>query len=258
MYCSSCLSILAPLDQWPRCLREGKLSLPFLIDIVLDDRRVVSTGVQIATLLESMTSLQRPPHHHNLPRFYRMFDMEAGDQIPDYELDAEHDNYLLYPGPTSVPLSSVLDSSRERTDGERPMRLVVLDCKWARRSIRLHPSVSRLPQVRLDDPPAQSQYWRWHNSGEGMLSTVEAVYYASWQVATGNRWSQDRLENLTSLFWLFRYQREAVKYSYEHGYGRYHASPPPFTEAGKEFHRTKHKHRHPPRNTRSVPPPPDP
>jgi DTW domain-containing protein YfiP len=121
------------------------------------------------------------------------------------------------------------------------MRLVVLDCKWARRSIRLHPSIARLPRVHLDDPPAESYYWRWHNSGEGMLSTVEAVYYAAWQVGAELRWQQDRLEDLAALFWLFRHQRDAIRNWYEHGDGRYHPAPLPFTEAGKEFNRTKHK-----------------
>jgi hypothetical protein len=86
-----------------------------------------------------------------------------------------------------------------------------------------------------------------------MLSTVEALYYAAWQVGGSERWPRERLEDLACLFWLFRHQREAVRHSYEHGYGLHHASPPPFTEAGKEFHRTKHKHRQPPKTARPEP-----
>jgi DTW domain len=238
LYCCNCLKILAPPESWPPCILNGTLNLPFLLDIILDDRRVVSTGVQIATLLTSSLSSSQN-------RGFRMVDVELDEPIPNY--DEEEDGlgtYLLFPGPSSIPLSSVLiprdndnDQTEPKTSRPRLRRLVILDCKWRSTSIRLHPTLSKLKKVHLDDPPSNSYYWRWHNSGEGMLSTVEAVYFAAWQVGTAWNWDEERLHPLVNLFWLFRHQRETIRHWYEHGEGQNHPAPLPFTEEGKEFNR---------------------
>jgi DTW domain len=235
LYCGDCLKILAPNEDWPVALRDRSLSLPFLVDIVLDDRRAVSTGVHLATIAPN-------PDHDNS----RLFDVGVGDLIPEYEHDDVNDNYLLFPCPESVPLSSIGKLPRSSPgagtgDSSRvkPLRLIVLDCKWARRGVRLHPALAALRKVHLDDPPSQSHYWRWHNSGAGMLSTIEAVYYAAWQVGDAFGWPIDTLKCLTELFWLFRFQRESIKNWYEHGDERYKATPVPFTEAGKSLHRSR-------------------
>jgi DTW domain len=243
LYCGDCLKILAPLEDWPTALRDGSLSLPFLVDLVLDDRRAVSTGVHLATILNSMAPNRT---HNNCSPSFRLFDVEFDDPIPEYQHDDVHDNYLLFPCPGSVPLSSIVMLPRiapgDATRGnnrEKPLRLIVLDCKWARRGVRLHPALAALQKVHLDDPPCQSHYWRWHNSGEGMLSTIEAVYYAAWQVGDALGWPVDRLKCLAELFWLFRFQRESIKNWYEHGDERYRTTPVPFTEAGKHLHRSR-------------------
>lgn len=242
LYCGDCLTILVPTEDWPSALRDGSLSLPFLVDIVLDDRRAVSTGVHLATLLNSMAPNRDP----SSSAVFRLFDVELGDPIPEYQLDDEHDNYLLFPCLESVPLSSIVTPRSvpcgETTismNREKPLRLVVLDCKWARRGVRLHPALAALRKVHLDDPPSQSHYWRWHNSGAGMLSTIEAVYYAAWQVGEALGWPVEHLKCLTDLFWLFRFQRESIKDWYEHGDERYRGTPIPFTEAGKDLHRSR-------------------
>jgi DTW domain len=243
LYCFDCLTILAPMEDWPSALRDGSLSLPFLVDIVLDDRRSVSTGIHLATLLNSMAP-NRTRNTRSLR--FRLFDVEFGDPIPDYQHDDKHDNYLLFPCPGSVPLSSIAMPPRialgDSTTGsmrEKALRLVVLDCKWARRGVRLHPALATLQKVHLDDPPSQSHYWRWHNSGAGMLSTIEAVYYAAWQVGDALGWPIERMKCLAELFWLFRFQRESIKNWYEHGDERYRTTPVPFSEAGKDLNRTR-------------------
>jgi len=220
-YCPDCCKILLPREIWPQPLRDGSFRVPFKVDFILDDRRTSSTGIQAATIIDtaSFADESRP---------YRIIDREA-DEIANYEEEADG-TYLLFPGPTSVPLSTLLSTSQVKT-------LVVLDCKWSRSSVRLHPSVAFLPKVHLDGSPKQSFYWRWHNAGEGMLSTVEAIYYAAWTVAESQKWAIDERKQLVLLLWFFGLQREVIRRKYEKNAGL--TLPPhlPFTEDGKEYRR---------------------
>jgi len=159
--------------------------------------------------------------------------VRLSETVPAYDEtdDDREGTFLLFPCPSSAPLSSILTS-------ELPVkRLVVLDCKWQRTSMRLNPNLRKLPRIHLDHPPKQSYFWRWHNSGEGMLSTVEAVYYAARQVATARAWEGSKLTQLVELFWLFSQQREIIRSSYEMGCGRKLVAPVPFTDDGKAYHR---------------------
>jgi len=224
------------------------------------------------------------------PSVVRLFDVET-DDLPDYR--GEHGTFLLFPDETAVPLSSVVLSSGRSVKGGTtatattgdPLaivgcpirRLVVLDCKWRRTVSRLHPNLAGVPRVRLDtastgDPDSASSprtfFWRWHNSGDGCLSTIEAVYYAAWQVlqvvnggnaidSSGDVDNSDaqqqtqkfrlyETDDLVHMLWLFALQRNAIRRSYESGRGKDHGAPVPFSEEGKEYHRSlrlKHKNR---------------
>jgi DTW domain len=167
----------------------------------------------------------------------RLFDYYKG-QIPDYTNDADG-TYLLFPDSTSVPLSSL--------DVYTIKRLVLLDCKWSRTSTRMLPSIASLPKVHLDQIPSQSFYWRWHNSGEGRLCTVEALYYAAYQVASQRGWSADKCQELVHLLCLFGRQRETIRRQYELDGGQ--SLPPhlPFTEDGKQYQRDLRKDNRPKR-----------
>jgi len=240
LYCATCLEILLPQSQWPDVVKDQELQLPFDLDIILNDRRFSSTGIQLATILEAAKS----------PNTIRIADLNLEDPFPTYENDDEQDGtYLLFPSPSSVPLSSILSRTDDNSSSSPPSRkikrLVVLDCKWCRSSVRLDKNLSHLPQVHLDDPPCQSYYWRWHNSGSGMLSTIEAVYFAAWQVGElQSQWSLDQRQHLLSLFWLFGIQREIIRRQYENGVfkkeidGTVKQLPVPFTEDGKEYQRS--------------------
>lgn len=216
LYCPTCLSILVPKSQWPRSLEF--LRLPFDIDIILDDRRASSTGVQTFTMLSAVGASAGS----------RLFDLEQGDGLPEY---ADGDGtFLLFPDNTSESLSKVLEH-------EPIHRLVLLDCKWQRVGKRHSKLLSRLRKVHLDQPPSLSLYWRWHNAGNGMLSSIEALYYAAWETAECRQWT-DR-EPLTGLFWLFALQRALIDRDYD-AQGKHAAlgRPSPVTEDGKEFQRS--------------------
>mmetsp|Transcript_16953 Transcript_16953/g.39139 ORF Transcript_16953/g.39139 Transcript_16953/m.39139 type:complete len:434 (-) Transcript_16953:220-1521(-) len=152
----------------------------------------------------------------------KLYDLNRGDVIPQYSTtrntervsgkkedaldfsvnkDGDTDGtYVLFPQEgKSVPISTV---------ATRIKRLVVLDIKWTRSyNVQLFSAdhhkimVSRpseagggktynplaplkdLPFVHLEHPPQNSHFWRWHNRGVGMLSTIEAVYFAAREVS---------------------------------------------------------------------------
>eukprot|EP00592_Proboscia_alata_P011498 CAMPEP_0194387016 /NCGR_PEP_ID=MMETSP0174-20130528/89633_1 /TAXON_ID=216777 /ORGANISM="Proboscia alata, Strain PI-D3" /LENGTH=256 /DNA_ID=CAMNT_0039176731 /DNA_START=284 /DNA_END=1054 /DNA_ORIENTATION=+ len=105
----------------------------------------------------------------------RLIDIARGEALPSYANDGMNGTYLLFPVKgESVPLETV---------AHKIHRLVALDCKWTQPGLnQSRASLSKLPKVHLTNPPSQSQFWRWHNAGDGMLSTIEAIFYASLEV----------------------------------------------------------------------------
>jgi hypothetical protein len=118
--------------------------------------------------------------------------------------------YILFPQKgKSVPISSVAHKLK---------RLVVLDIKWSKLSLITtnNPNLSRLPMVHLDSPPKESHFWRWHNAGDGMLSTAEAIYYAALEVSAASvssrqmGWTDDMRDRMIDVLWLFALQRSII------------------------------------------------
>ena len=239
IYCPDCLNIFMPRDSWPESVTENRLALPFQLDIILDDRRASSTGVQLATTLKAAGQSDG----------YRIYDLtDDRVPIPDYTSDSnDHDGtYLLFPDVSAVPLSSILNA------GKHIKRLIVLDCKWSKFSKTLvlphNKAVADVPRLKLDHPPTQSFYWRWHNAGDGAVSTIEAIYYAACQVqasscrpinlqegyAEGRR--QVGTADLPDLFWLFRLQRNIIADRYKQEcFSKSRALP--FSTEGKQHQR---------------------
>ena len=68
-----------------------------------------------------------------------------------------------------------------------------------------------------------------------MLSTVEALYFAAWQVAEQKQWSLQERRPLVNLLWVFGVQRALIRRQYETGRTTHSVIPYlPFTEDGKE------------------------
>jgi DTW domain len=242
LYCADCTRVLLPQEQWPKPLRDGSLYLPFDVDIILSDRRISATGVQLYTILTSMkrSSLRFPDDGSCVEESHstncRLFDLERHEEIPQYS-DAQTDGtFLLFPGTASEPLSSMVDDNGISL----VKRLVVLDCKWSCSSIRFHPSLVAMPHVHLDRIPKHSYFWRWHNAGDNMLSTIEAVYYSAWDVATTQPDVTDTdRERMVYILWLFGLIREIIQNRYSEGKVQSFIHPPavPFLESSKEFYR---------------------
>lgn len=250
MYCSVCYRLLVPQEDWPLPLQDGSLQLPFDLHILLEDRQTQSSGVQVKSVLDAASGVVSGNAAKNDKEEKEEFDeggstsssrvkiynLETGD-MPPYSDSAIYDGtYLLFPGTDSIPISKLLEEETTKIKS-----LVVLDCRWSRSSSRFHPDLASLPKVSLDHPPAQSYYWRWHNTGVGMLSTAEAIYFAAWQILTksldGNWTLEERQGRLVHLLYLFRLQRALIERKYAQNQVRGVNPHVPFTEEAKEFSR---------------------
>jgi len=288
LYCKECLRLLVkdhslpiPVSRRKRMIcnnsgldepySEGRpLKLPFNLQIVLDDRRGSATGLHAVTLLNEKEGMSEKCDGNNNLEYQKssqkdsidqnanttssndasnlgsveLIDLGNGDKIPTYEV-GDATTFLLFPSPgESIPLQSV---------AAKVQTLVVLDCKWTKNKkfFRINEELSTLQKVHLSSPPQQSYYWRWHNAGPGMMSTIEAIYYASIEVSLekqhqlmglneashvdSNEYLIDQ-NNLIHLLWLFGHQRAAtLKAAQNEG------TPAPFSDEGKEHQRLLRK-----------------
>lgn len=200
LYCPECCQILLPEDDFPPVLREGKFSLPFDLDVILDvkERRTSATGIQVVTVANAVKTRRSELALEEPTTSVVLHDL-ARSKIPHYGEGGEMDGaYVLFPAADSVPISTV-----------SPKKLIVLDIKWNKQTVTLDPEIARLPKVHLTSPPASSKYWRWHNAGQGMLSTIEAVYFAAMEVTDGV-WTEPERGELLDLMWLFAIQRSVI------------------------------------------------
>jgi hypothetical protein len=191
----------------------------------------------LSETLESVCSSQiedkKKPRDENMhssrSKSVRVFSLEDNNNIPSYDINPTDEKvYLLFPAEDSVSIVTV-----GKID-----RLVVLDIKWTRQN--KDSRFTALPTVHLDSPPSKSHFWRWHNSGDGMLSTIEAVYFAAMDV-TKNCWTTLERLRLINIMWLFSLQHSIInKRSIAE------QRPVPFSEEGKAKARLL-RQRHPDR-----------
>ena len=234
LYCPECYKVLIPQQEWPQCFRKDpKLSLPFTMDIVLGwkERRTSSSGIHMMAISNMMEATAQSTDSNGVDwwRSIRLFDINRGDTLPSHvgEQDA---TFVLFPQKgRSVPISQVAHKLK---------RLVVLDVKWTRTGIvQLDPSLAKLQTVHLDHTPKQSHFWRWHQRGEGMLSTMEAIYFAAIEVAASKGWSEEDRQRLMHLMWLFALQRRAIIRQQGTKRSGGNSSPLPFSAEGKDKQR---------------------
>ena len=213
LYCTECYNLIVPKDEWPTSIKNSELKLPFDVTCILDDRRKSSTGLHLPVLLRASG------HGDQIS----ITDLDRGESPPIYDTDS---TYLLFPQKgVSKPLSSVADKVKN---------LVVLDCKWtSSQCSRELPVIKNLPKVHLTSPPGESFYWRWHNAGKGMVSTLEAIYFASMEINQMKEKNNQEENHLLDLLWLFGIQRAStVLTACKLG------KPIPFTSEGKEMQRS--------------------
>jgi len=239
LYCPNCYRLLVPKMDWPTAVQDGSCQLPFQLDILLEDNKAIATGVHVKCLLDAAWEMHNNQQQDDSEAIsesnVKIFNSETrGLDAPPNESNSYPDGtYMLFPGPDSIPLSQLLQD-----DTVSVRKLVVLDCKWTRSSARLHPQLASLPKVSLCQPQIQSYFWRWHNEGAGMLCTVEAIYFAAWQITARMGWTlQERKARLLSLLWIFRYQRSLIQRKHANNQVQSVNPYPPYTEQAKEFAR---------------------
>lgn len=220
LYCTECCKLLVEKREWPTSIQKGRLELPFDLDIVLDDRRNSATGFHALVLCNESQSVKEECQK------VRLFDIEREDTLPNYE--DEENTFILFPSSDSIPITAVAHSIK---------RLVVMDCKWTKSSSKNLPQLQNLQKVHLTNPPEESFFWRWHNAGKGMISTIEAIYFASLEVAkSNNKLYEDNIENLIDIMWLFGIQRSTTAISAIRD-----GKPSPFSKDGKTLQRDLRK-----------------
>jgi len=264
LYCTECYRLLIPKSEWPSPLQEGHLKLPFDLDIILNDRKKSATSLHAIVLLRESLSCKvakeaeakaekekkcfRPhsskddSYYNNATKIHltqcnelkqkssdvvRLFSADSSHSLPSYfEKSGHRGTFLLSPSHDSIPLSSV---------AVEISRLVVLDCKWTKSSTQQKlPELTGIQKVHLDSPPTESFFWRWHNAGPGMISTLEAIYFAALELSKHKHdFTCNNKKALIHLMWLFGIQRATTSTSTERD-GR----PLPFSNEGKELQRT--------------------
>mmetsp|Transcript_7101 Transcript_7101/g.7752 ORF Transcript_7101/g.7752 Transcript_7101/m.7752 type:complete len:396 (+) Transcript_7101:238-1425(+) len=283
LYCTACYNLLIPKEYWPNDIQNGNLNIPFDLDILLSDRRRSSSGLHAVVLLQASQNSkmerqkqsekgqeqqQQEQNEKFTGTICTLIDVTAGDQIPHYDTTITHaktdpnhqakkdilksenhtnNTYILYPSQSSVPISSV---------SSKINKLIVLDCKWTMtQHLQTLPQLQNMQHVHLDYAPKESYFWRWHNAGEGMCSTMEAIYFAALQVQIANRGKhnnrntnddyindeetnndvndEERCKRLVHLMWLFGIQRSATIMT-----AKSDGKPLPFSVEGKEYQRS--------------------
>lgn len=238
MFCE-CGNLLISESKWPQPIQDGKLNLPFDLDLILSDRKRVASGFHAVVLLKasqnSRLKQQRSAPNENqvekLDEEYqssvRLIDVNEGHDVPNYDGEESNRTFLLFPSKTSIPLSQVSNKIK---------KLVVLDCKWTKTSIQSHLQLETIQHVHLDFVPSESFYWRWHNAGKGMCSTLEAIYFAALQVCIANNYTAKDIDNLIHIMWLFGIQRSLTI-----GTAIREGKPNPFSTEAKELQRALRK-----------------
>lgn len=194
------------------------LRLPFDLEIVLDDRKGSATGLHAVSLLTTRESSL------GLGKVSLLDFSETQEIFPDAYSDVGNGStYLLFPSVDSVPLQSVANDIET---------LVVLDCRWTKsRLIRKNEAFKQMKKVHLTHGPSESFFWRWHNQGRGMCSTIEAIYYAAHEMMMTGRWEAVDKNNLKHLLWLFGHQRARIREKLPKG------TDAPDSVEGKEWQR---------------------
>lgn len=237
-------------DNRPRPLR-----LPFNLHIVLDDRRGSATGLHAVALLNN--DEENSESNDDLGSV-KLIDIANEDDITNYSdyqrslpkkdnnsidpIEHPERTFLLFPAPgESVPIESV---------AQQLETLVVLDCKWTKSSLcRKNANLMKLKKVHLSNTYT-THYWRWHNAGDGCVSTIEAIYYAAMEVSE-QRYKQEQAldqststledhladqRNLMHLLWLFGHQRASTLQA-----AKRDGKPAPGTAEAKELARALRK-----------------
>ncbi|RHY27603.1 hypothetical protein DYB32_007655 [Aphanomyces invadans] len=148
-YCAVCyLPIGAPLT-----VEVPRIRLPLQVDILFQDKQKKSTaphGKVVAP--DDIAIIPYPFPEESRPQY------DAKEAV------------VVYPSIDAYVIDELEDLDSLKT-------LIFIDTPWQKAPTVLNdPALSHLRCVKLARPPLESKYWRYHSSGKGCISTIEAVH----------------------------------------------------------------------------------
>ncbi|OQS05521.1 hypothetical protein THRCLA_02371 [Thraustotheca clavata] len=148
-YCATCcVSVGVPENTTVPCIR-----LPLKVDILFQDKLKKSTAPQGKVIAPQDIAIVPFPY------------------VDGHTLAYDPSKcVVVYPSNDALVLEELDDLASIDT-------LIFIDCPWQKGPAILNDSsISHLRSVKLAKPPLHSKFWRYHSSGEGCISTIEAVY----------------------------------------------------------------------------------
>ncbi|GLD98610.1 hypothetical protein PINS_up007327 [Pythium insidiosum] len=132
------------------------LTLPLKVDIWFQDKIKKSTAPHAKVLAPQDAQIVPYPLS------------ESDNAALDYDRDRV---LVVYPTNQSetMPEMTAEDLAKVTT-------LVFIDCPWQKAPVILQdPKLQGLRCVKLATPPAHSKFWRYHQAGDGCVSTIEGT-----------------------------------------------------------------------------------
>lgn len=215
LVCAECVRFVGvPADE-----QVPRLRLPLHVHVLLDDNRRKATGLHAKLLA---------PDHVSV--------IEYGEQpMPAFDPET---TLVLFPSKQAKFIDEV-----ERL--ERFSSIVLIDCRWTTLRAANESALQQLQHVKLRHVPEKSVFWRYHDAGDGCVSSIEALYYAFKEImrVTGQTVSGGTLEDL---LYIFALQADSIRQDYAYN-PRKQGLILPMDEQAKALQqwRRRHNGRHP-------------
>nr|CCA27733.1 conserved hypothetical protein [Albugo laibachii Nc14] len=195
-YCPTCC---IPMNAPPN-LTVPKIDLPLQVYIYFRDKVKKSTAPHAKVIA--------PRHSHIIP-------MTTTSEFPAFDATK---TLVVYPTNTAENLFQL-----NAADLSKIENLVFIDSSWKKApSVLQHSSLSNLRCVKLAHPPAQSKFWRYHEAGEGCISTIEAIemmlqeYLLAISTANINLDTSISSSEISKLLFIFKQIYSTIASKHEH------------------------------------------
>ncbi|OQR85352.1 hypothetical protein ACHHYP_11913 [Achlya hypogyna] len=214
-YCATCF---VPIGA-PNGVAVPRIRLPVKVDILFHDKIKKSTAPQGKVVAPDDIEIIQFPY--------------AEGKAPAYDAAKA---VVVYPSNDALVLDDLEDIDQIET-------LIFIDCPWQKGpTILNHPSVAHLRAVKLAKPPLHSKFWRYHSSGEGCISTIEAVYLMLEEYLTAlqkRNLTPSMTDPVGGLLYFFNIVHDVILETHKTDPNR-QLERAPMSEAAKELQRLRH------------------
>ncbi|KAF0718534.1 Aste57867_1636 [Aphanomyces stellatus] len=208
-YCAKCF---LPLGA-PANVNVPHIRLPLKIDIVFQDKLKKSTAPHGKVVAPEDIQIVPYPFPESTP--------------PHYDVKKA---VVVYPSNDAAVINELEDLESLET-------LIFIDCPWQKApSILNDPVLSHLRCVKLANPPLESKFWRYHSSGKGCISTIEAVHLLLDEYVVARPSAAHASTDISQLLFFFQIVHDTIKHTHETDPNR-QVERAPMSEAEKERQR---------------------